>query len=208
MNVAFVIALCAAFAGFALYLAKRNQYDELKDVKTITFEKQVSRAEIADTQINGSLLNKELVREAIIFNGFIPQEAGEGWFSFKFSGDTYYCSYGNGTLMQFRKQYQIDLNDPDVRLNLMKEASVIVIDKTLMGRIAIDESLENPGISFLVTGVEMTYEHLTVSFMEYIKLLDDVYNRYGYEYGQLLDEERRFLLSQNKNPLQESNYLS
>lgn len=190
MNIACFI-LAGAFLGllFSKIISKKDNSDTLKKQETIATHTPACVEKISDTNVNGTPLDKEHVRQAIIFNGFVPSEAGDGWFAFKVQGETYGCSYNNGPLMQFYKGYGIDLNDKDIQFDFVVRAARKVIDETLMGRIVIDENPSDPGIAFKVTGIEMTYEHLCVSFMEYIRLLEDLHARHGYEYHQMCEAE-------------------
>lgn len=190
MEIASLI-LVGAFLGllFSRIFSKKDDYGTFTEQMTVAANTPASVEKIAETNVNGTPLDKEHVRQAIIFNGFVPHESGDGWFAFKIQGETYCCSYDNGPLMQFYKGYRLDMNDVDYHHELCIKASETVLHNSLMGRVTFDDDKTAPGIAFRATGIEMTYEHLCVSFMEYIHLIENLYAQHRYEYSHLCEVE-------------------
>ena len=140
MNIVYCI-LAGAFFGllFSRVFSKKDGYDMLKKEENIAAHTPACVEKISETNVNGTPLDKEHVRQAIIFNGFVPREAGDGWFSFKIQGETYCCSYDNGPYMQFYKGYRLDMNDADYCYELCVKASETVLHNSLMGRVTFDD---------------------------------------------------------------------
>lgn len=100
-------------------------------------------------------------------------------------GEKCFIHYGELPYLQFLKGFFIDQDGPDLQYDLAE----VAIDKTnlavLNGRVAFHESPAGKSINFRVLAVEMTYEHLCASFMEYVRMLDDLIVRHKAEYELL-----------------------
>lgn len=100
-------------------------------------------------------------------------------------GEKCFIHYRELPYLQFLKGFFIDQDGPDLQYDLAE----VAIDKTnlavLNGRVAFHESPAGKSINFRVLAVEMTYEHLCASFMEYVRMLDDLIVRYKAEYELL-----------------------
>ena len=205
MNIACSI-LVGAFLGllFSRIFSKKNDYDTLKKQEAIAAHTPACVEKMSEINVNGTPLDKEHVRQAIIFNGFVPHEAGDGWFAFKVQGETYCCSYDNGPLMQFYKGYKLDMDDVDYHHELCIKASETVLHNSSMGRVTFDDE----AIAFRVTGIEMTYEHLCISFIEYIHILEDLRNHHTHEYYQLVETSKANVIPSYTEMPRESKVLS
>lgn len=181
-----LIFFCLFFAAlfFGLYVSKKDRLESLKKQEPAAPQEQAVKIEMAEPS-KGTPLDKEMLRQAIRFNGFIPCESENGWLSFNVQGKTFVCKYENGAFIYFGIRYNIDMTDEDLPYELLVRAAKKVGNDTFIGRIIICES----NIDYMVQGVELTYEHLCMSFMTYVHLLDDLIARHHYEYAQLKDAE-------------------
>ena len=61
---------------------------------------------------------------------------------------------------------------------------------TMNGRITVSDDSEDKSFAFRVLAVEKTYEHLCVSFMDYIEMVNNIIERHRCEYAKLLQERQ------------------
>lgn len=138
----------------------------------------------------GTPLTADLIKLAIKFNGFEPMVEDNSWYVFKIQGKNYYVCYGNIPYLQFYKIYEYNQSDPDFQLDLVKTAANKINQDTLNGRIIFNDNPEGKFLEYQVFAVEMTYEHMCVSFMTYIRMLDELVERHYNEYRNLIRERQ------------------
>ena len=190
IGIAFTITLIAALLFCGLYMwNKANQKEE--KVRT---EAEMARlkAEVENKPLaNGTPLTVELIKKAVEFNGFVPQDAEDGWIMFRYQGDKYHIKYEEN-LVQFYFGMLLNGNDGNVDLDLVERSAAIVRDKAAYGRVTVSDKDESGSLilSFRMYGFEMTYEHLCVAFMEYMNAIRMLIDAHQNEY-QKLDQERQ-----------------
>lgn len=190
IGIAFTITLIAALLFCGLYMwNKANQKEE--KVRT---ETEIARlkAEVENKPLaNGTPLTTELIKKAVEFNGFAPQEAEDGWIMFRYQGDKYHIKYEEN-LVQFYFGMLLNGNDGNIDLGLIERSAAIVRDKAAYGRVTVSDKDESGSLilSFRMYGFEMTYEHLCVAFMEYMNAIRMLIDAHQNEY-QKLGQERQ-----------------
>lgn len=146
-----------------------------------------------DAEFNhGTPLTAELVKQAILYNGFVPVSTDNGWYGLKIQGGTFFVSCDNLPYVQFYKGFGYDQNDPDVQIDLVKQAAEIINSETMNGKITFSDDSEDKSFAFRVLAVEKTYEHLCVSFMDYVEMVNNLIERHRYEYGKLIQERQKW----------------
>ena len=187
MTILFILAVTAALVFMNLYI---NQKDTLKAAQE---ELKTLKSERKESFKNGTPISMDLVKEAISFNGFVPVPTDNNWFEFKVQGETYCVSANNFPYIQFYKGYGIDLEDSGTHLDLLKQAAQNAVLGCGIGRITFNETPEDATIAFRIPAVENTYEHLCVSFMDYLRLLNNLVDHHKAEYDMLLQEREEQL---------------
>lgn len=139
----------------------------------------------------GTPLNADLIKQSIKFNGFEPMVEDNSWYVFKIQGKDYYVCYRNIPYLQFYKRFEFNQSDPDFQIDLVKTAAYKINQDTLNGRIIFSDNPEEKHLAYQVFAVEMTYEHLCVSLMAYIRMLDDLIERHYNEYRNLIRERQK-----------------
>lgn len=190
IGIAYTITFIAALLFCGLYMwNKANQKEE--KVRT---EAEIARlkAEVVNKPLaNGTPLTVELIKKAVEFNGFVPQEAEDGWIMFRYQGDKYHIHYEEN-LVQFFYGMMINGNDDEIDLELIERSAAIVRDKAAYGRVTVSEKDESGNLilAFRMYGFEMTYEHLCVAFMEYMNAIRLLIEAHQNEYQTLIQERQ------------------
>lgn len=158
-------------------------------------QKRSKSTQISDTAKDakfdpGTPLTSELVKQAISYNGFVPSATANGWYGFKIQGETFFVSCDNLPYVQFYKGFGYDQSDPDIQIDLVMRAADKINSNTMNGRITFSDDSEDKSFAFRVLAVEKTYEHLCVSFMDYIEMVNNIIERHRCEYAKLLQERQ------------------
>lgn len=90
----------------------------------------------------------------------------------------------------FYKNFCYNPSNSEVEHDLVKEAVDIINQDTLNGKITFGNDSDDIKLAYQVFTVEMTYEHLCISFMEYIRMLDDLVERTMKEYINQIRERQ------------------
>lgn len=190
IGIAFTITLIVALLFCGLYMWNKDNQKEEKakaDAEIARLKAEVENKPLA----NGTPLTVELIKKAVEFNGFVPQEAEDGWIMFRYQGDKYHIKYEEN-LVQFYFGMLLNGNDGNVDLDLVERSAAIVRDKAAYGRVTVSDKDESGSLilSFRMYGFEMTYEHLCVVFMEYMNTIRLLIDAHQNEYQKLEQEKQ------------------
>ena len=206
MTIAFIIATVIAGILFFLYLDGREKVQEsiltIQDLKSQT--RSIRNETATSTCSEQTVLTRELVSEAIRRNGYFPLKDDGEWIQFKSQGEIYFISTAVLPGVQFYKGFAYKKED----LALLKKAAEQAMGEDWVGRITFNE--DDYTISFRVFGIEHSIEHFTDSFMDYMKMLNNLVDCHRYFYQQLIEENKKYNLqsAQIAAPVKENKILS
>ena len=145
-----------------------------------------------------------MVSDAIRRNGFFPLKDDGEWIQFKSQGEVYFISTAALPGVQFYKGFAYSNED----LPLLKKAAEQAMEEDWVGRITFNE--DDNTISFRVFGFEHSIEHFTDSFMDYMKMLNNLVDCHRYFYQKLIEENKTYNLqsAQIAAPEKETKILS
>ena len=190
MTIAFIIAAIVAGILFFLYLDGREKVQEsnsiIHDLKSQV--SSIRNETVTPIYKEQTALTRELVSEAIRRNGFFPLKDDGEWIQFKSQGDVYFISTAALPGIQFYRGFAYSNED----LPLLKRAAEQAMEEDWVGRITFNE--EDNTISFRVFGIEHSIEHFTDSFMDYMKMLNNLVDCHRYFYQKLLEESNTYKL--------------
>ena len=194
MTLAFIIAAIIAGILFFLYLDGKEKVIEssttIKELKS----QIASRENDSTLAIYGkqTALTRELVSDTIRRNGFFPLKDDGEWIQFKSQGEVYFISTAALPGVQFYKGFAYSNED----LPLLKKAAEQAMEEDWVGRITFNE--EDNTISFRVFGIEYSIEHFTDSFMDYMKMLNNLVDCHRYFYQKLIEENKTYNLQSSQ----------
>ena len=206
MTLAFIIAAIIAGVLFFLYLDGREKVQEsssiIQDLKSQIRSIRNEVAPLANRE--QTVLTRELVSEAIRRNGFFPLKDDGEWIQFKSQGEIYFISAAALPGVQFYRGFAYSNED----LPLLKKAAEQAMEEDWVGRITFNE--DDNTISFRVFGFEHSIEHFTDSFMDYMKMLNNLVDCHRYFYQKLIEENKTYNLqsAQIAAPEKETKILS
>ena len=190
MTIAFIIAAIIAGILFFLYLDGREKFQEsiltIQDLKSQIRSIRNEVAPLANRE--QTVLTRELVSEAIRRNGFFPLKDDGEWIQFKSQGEIYFISTAALPGVQFYRGFAYSNED----LPLLKKAAEQAMEEDWVGRITFNE--DDNTISFRVFGFEHSIEHFTDSFMDYMKMLNNLVDCHRYFYQKLIEENKTYNL--------------
>ena len=188
MAITFSIVAIIALIFILLYMKENEKCEELKsdNKKLRKGAVQVGVANAMSAYEYGSRrLDRELIMEAIRFNGFVP-EADEGWIFFKKQGLTYGIDTGHLPMFIIMRHYDLDKNEWD--MELLRQAAHRVSDEIIMAKVLHTGENED-GISFQIISFEDSYGHLKDYLCQYLSIIDESRTRLFDIYNEL--EKRR-----------------
>lgn len=195
MTLAFIIAAVLAGIFFLLWESGREKLIESDGKMTQLKNKieELANAPSGAVCARQTLLTPELISDVIRNNGFFPIKKEVDWVGFKWQGEQYFIS--NDTLpgVQFYKGFSYG---DDSNMELMKKAADMAMDEVWYGRITFAD--EDNIIAFRVFAVEKSVEHFTDSFMDYMKMLNNLIECHRYFYQKLEEEKKTVNLSQTQ----------
>ena len=194
MTIAFIIAAIIVGILFFLYLDGREKFQEsiltIQDLKSQIRSIRNEVAPLANRE--QTVLTRELVSEAIRRNGFFPLKDDGEWIQFKSQGEIYFISTAALPGVQFYRGFAYSNED----LPLLKKAAEQAMEEDWVGRITFNE--EDNTISFRVFGIEYSIEHFTDSFMDYMKMLNNLVDCHRYFYQKLIEENKTYNLQSSQ----------
>lgn len=188
MAITFSIVAIIALIFILLYMKENEKcetlkYDNEKLKKDATQAGVVKAASVGE--YDSRRLDRDLIMEAIRFNGFVP-EAEDNWIFFKKQGNTYGIVTERLPLFTIMRHYDLDKNEWD--MELLHQAAHKVADEIVMAKVLFTGEDED-GISFQLTSFEDDYGHLKDFLCRYLSIIDESYARLFDAYNEL--EKRR-----------------
>ncbi len=184
MAITFSIVAFIAIVFILLYMKENEKCEDLKyeNDKLKKNAVQASTVSAASVDDQGSRrLDRELIMEAIRYNGFVP-EAEDNWIFFKKQGDTYGIVTERLPMFIIMRHY--DLDKKEWNMELLRQAAHKVSDEIIMAKVLLTGEDEN-GISFQITSFEDNYEHLKDFLCQYLSIIDESYARLFDTYNEL-----------------------
>lgn len=128
-------------------------------------------------------LDRELIMEAIRYNGFVPEvDTDENWVFFKKLGLTYGIVTDRLPMFIIMRHYDLDKNEWN--MELLHQAAHKVSDDIIMAKVLLTGEDED-GISFQLTSFEDDYDHLKDFLCQYLSIIDESYARLFDIYNEL-----------------------
>lgn len=145
---------------------------------------QASTVSAASVDDQGSRrLDRELIMEAIRYNGFVPEvDTDENWIFFKKLGLTYGIVTERLPMFIIMRHYDLDKNEWN--MELLHQAAHKVSDDIIMAKVLLTGEDED-GISFQLTSFEDDYDHLKDFLCQYLSIIDESYARLFDIYNEL-----------------------
>lgn len=155
---------------------------------------QASTVSAASVDDQGSRrLDRELIMEAIRYNGFVPEvDTDENWIFFKKLGLTYGIVTERLPMFIIMRHYDLDKNEWN--MELLRQAAHKVSDEIIMAKVLLTGEDEN-GISFQITSFEDNYEHLKDFLCQYLSIIDESYARLFDTYNELENKKSEMTLT-------------
>lgn len=155
---------------------------------------QASTVSAASVDDQGSRrLDRELIMEAIRYNGFVPEvDTDENWIFFKKLGLTYGIVTERLPMFIIMRHY--DLDKKEWNMELLRQAAHKVSDEIIMAKVLLTGEDEN-GISFQITSFEDNYEHLKDFLCQYLSIIDESYARLFDTYNELENKKSEMTLT-------------
>ena len=186
MAITFSIVAFIAIVFILLYMKENEKCEDLKyeNDKLKKNAVQASTVSAASVDDQGSRrLDRELIMEAIRYNGFVPEvDTDENWIFFKKLGLTYGIVTERLPMFIIMRHYDLDKNEWN--MELLHQAAHKVSDEIIMAKVLLTGEDEN-GISFQITSFEDNYEHLKDFLCQYLSIIDESYARLFDIYNEL-----------------------
>lgn len=194
MAITFSIVAFIAIVFILLYMKENEKCEDLKyeNDKLKKNAVQASTVSAASVDDQGSRrLDRELIMEAIRYNGFVP-EAEDNWIFFKKQGDTYGIVTERLPMFIIMRHYDLEKNEWN--MELLRQAAHKVSDEIIMAKVLLTGEDEN-GISFQITSFEDNYEHLKDFLCQYLSIIDKSYARLFDIYNELENKKSEMSLT-------------
>lgn len=194
MAITFSIVAFIAIVFILLYMKENEKCEDLKyeNDKLKKNAVQASTVSAASVDDQGSRrLDRELIMEAIRYNGFVP-EAEDNWIFFKKQGDTYGIVTERLPMFIIMRHYDLDKNEWN--MELLRQAAHKVSDEIIMAKVLLTGEDEN-GISFQITSFEDNYDHLKDFLCQYLSIIDESYARLFDTYNELENKKSEMTLT-------------
>lgn len=186
MAITFSIVAFIAIVFILLYMKENEKcetlkYDNEKLKKNAVQTSTVSAASVDDQ--DSRRLDRELIMEAIRYNGFVPEvDTDENWIFFKKLGLTYGIVTERLPMFIIMRHYDLDKNEWN--MELLHQAAHKVSDDIIMAKVLLTGEDED-GISFQLTSFEDDYDHLKDFLCQYLSIIDESYARLFDIYNEL-----------------------
>lgn len=186
MTITFSIVAIIAIVFILLYMKENEKcetlkYDNEKLKKNAALASTVSAASVDDQ--DSRRLDRELIMEAIRYNGFVPEvDTDENWVFFKKLGLTYGIVTDRLPMFIIMRHYDLDKNEWN--MELLHQAAHKVSDDIIMAKVLLTGEDED-GISFQLTSFEDDYDHLKDFLCQYLSIIDESYARLFDIYNEL-----------------------
>ena len=194
MAITFSIVAFIAIVFILLYMKENEKCEDLKyeNDKLKKNAVQASTVSAASVDDQGSRrLDRELIMEAIRYNGFVP-EAEDNWIFFKKQGDTYGIVTERLPMFIIMRHYDLDKNEWN--MELLHQAAHKVSDEIIMAKVLLTGEDEN-GISFQITSFEDNYDHLKDFLCQYLSIINESYARLFDTYNELENQKSEMTLT-------------
>lgn len=196
MAITFSIVAFIAIVFILLYMKENEKCEDLKyeNDKLKKNAVQASTVSAASVDDQGSRrLDRELIMEAIRYNGFVPEvDTDENWIFFKKLGLTYGIVTERLPMFIIMRHY--DLDKKEWNMELLRQAAHKVSDEIIMAKVLLTGEDEN-GISFQITSFEDNYEHLKDFLCQYLSIIDESYARLFDTYNELENKKSEMTLT-------------
>lgn len=196
MAITFSIVAFIAIVFILLYMKENEKCEDLKyeNDKLKKNAVQASTVSAASVDDQGSRrLDRELIMEAIRYNGFVPEvDTDENWIFFKKLGLTYGIVTERLPMFIIMRHY--DLDKKEWNMELLRQAAHKVSDEIIMAKVLLTGEDEN-GISFQITSFEDDYEHLKDFLCQYLSIIDESYARLFDIYNELENQKSEMTLT-------------
>ena len=158
MAITFSTVAFIAIVFILLYMKENEKCEDLKyeNDKLKKNAVQASTVSAASVDDQGSRrLDRELIMEAIRYNGFVPEvDTDENWIFFKKLGLTYGIVTERLPMFIIMRHYDLDKNEWN--MELLHQAAHKVSDDIIMAKVLLTGEDED-GISFQLTSFEQYY---------------------------------------------------
>lgn len=186
MAITFSTVAFIAIVFILLYMKENEKCEDLKyeNDKLKKNAVQASTVSAASVDDQGSRrLDRELIMEAIRYNGFVPEvDTDENWIFFKKLGLTYGIVTERLPMFIIMRHYDLDKNEWN--MELLHQAAHKVSDDIIMAKVLLTGEDED-GISFQLTSFEDDYDHLKDFLCQYLSIIDESYARLFDIYNEL-----------------------
>ena len=132
------------------------------------------------------LLTKELVCEAVRFNGYVPTPE-DGYVMFMVEGEKYFIQTERIPYLLIDKSYAFQQDDYD--MDLFRKAASEVTSQIIMGKVIISE--DGSSLRFNLDSFENRYEHFRDALPTFIGIINETQQRFGRRYDELKAEQER-----------------
>lgn len=186
MAITFSIVAFIAIVFILLYMKENEKCETLKYEndnlkKNAVLASTVSAASVDDQ--DSRRLDRELIMEAIRYNGFVPEvDTDENWVFFKKLGLTYGIVTDRLPMFIIMRHYDLDKNEWN--MELLHQAAHKVSDDIIMAKVLLTGEDED-GISFQLTSFEDDYDHLKDFLCQYLSIINESYARLFDIYNEL-----------------------
>ena len=199
MAITFSIVAIIALIFILLYMKENEKCEALKleneKLKKDATQVSVVNAASAD-EYDCRGLDRELIMEAIRYNGFVPEaDADDNWIFFKKQGDTYGIVTERLPMFTIMRHYDLNKNEWD--MELLHQAAHMVSDEIVMAKVLFTGEDED-GISFQLTSFEGDYVHLKDFLCRYLSIIDESYARLFVAYNELEKRRSETLLTDHR----------
>lgn len=196
MILAFIISTVIAGILFFLWLSGRDRLEEAEN-KVAQLSIRIDDIRNREASNIGrrtqTPLTPELIRDVIRSNGFIPLPSDDPeWIPFKWQGEVYFVSSNSLPGIQFYKGFSYKDGEHQ---DLLKKAAEMAKDEIWYGHINFTE---DEVMSFRIFAIEKSLEHFTESFMDYMRMLENLIDCHRHFYQQMLNERETFKLNEQK----------
>ena len=187
MTITFSIVAIIAIVFILLYMKENEKcedlkYDNEKLKKKAALASTVSAASVDDQ--GSRRLDRELIMEAIRYNGFVPEvDTDENWIFFKKLGLTYGIVTERLPMFIIMRHYDLDKNEWN--MELLHQAAHKVSDDIIMAKVLLTGEDEDGISSFQLTSFEDDYDHLKDFLCQYLSIIDESYARLFDIYNEL-----------------------
>ena len=196
MAITFGIVAIIAIVFILLYMKENEKCEDLKydNEKLKKKAVQAGLVNTASVDDQGSRrLDRELIMEAIRYNGFVPEvDADEHWIFFKKQGDTYGIVTERLPMFTIMRHYDLDKNEWN--MELLHQAAHKVSDDIIMAKVLLTGEDED-GISFQLASFEDDYDHLKDFLCQYLSIIDESYARLFDIYNELENKKSEMSLT-------------